>query len=95
MQLVVLRITDEDKNDTVTTGELRNLDYMAGVWASDAKLPKPEDVEELCNTVFNNFKRDELLREFELKDGAREDLKLIEDTLQVESVKYTAHFQRT
>ena len=81
---MVLWITDEDRDGTVTTGELRTLEIKANKWAAkDTNFSHPKTVKELCDTVFINFDRDELRREFELKSGACDELKLISETLQV------------
>ena len=85
---MVLWITDEDKDGMVTTGELRSLEIKANKWATKGtNFSPPKTVKELCNTVFINFDRNELRREFELKSGARDELKLITETLKVWGVE--------
>jgi hypothetical protein len=58
---------------------------MANEWAELRKRPPPEKLSDLCNTVFKNFDREELRKEYDLKNGAKEELKLIRETLQVRS----------
>lgn len=79
----MLRLTDEDKDSVVTRDDLRNLEIKANEWSVQKKVSAPDKLSDICDIVFECFDREELRNEYNLKSNAKDELKLIRNTLQV------------
>ncbi len=84
MQLVLLPLTDVDKDGSVTREELYGLQIKASEWAkTKCQQPVPKTLEDLCDVIHMGFDRNALLREYLHQTGAEDDLSTVRDALKV------------